>query len=174
MKLYKNLPCDNYHEINYQVKQYIYSTGIVDSATEFWNTLPTIEFLRANPLFLTWLESINLRLHSLALTVGKDPDCCVPHTDTPPAVFKLSWPVENTARTYNRWFKPVVDNPDIVINKFGGTHYTNLNQLEEIDRREVLEPCIINAGVIHDVWFDEPAVYPRLGLQCMLFKEPVL
>lgn len=174
MKLYKNLPCDNYYQINEQVKQYVYGTGIVASTNQFWNLLPTLEFIRATPLFYEWLVSIDLQLYSLALTVGRDENCCVAHTDTPPAVFKLSWPIENTARTYNRWFKPIVSDPDTIVNEYGGTHYVNADQLEEIERKELLGPCIINAGVIHDVWIDSPAVYPRLGLQCMLFKEPVL
>jgi hypothetical protein len=172
MKLYKNLPCDNYTQINNQVVAYIESTGIVQHSDQFWNALPTVEFIRATPLFRAWAESNGLKLHSLALTVGRGPDCCGMHTDTPPAQFKLSWPIQNTAHTFNRWFRPVVQHPLHCTNALGGRQFTNPNQFEEIERRELLTPCIIHAGVPHDVWIDAQAQYPRLGLQCMLFNEP--
>jgi hypothetical protein len=172
MKLYKNLPCDNYTEINNQIKEYIDSTDIVTTATEFWNVLPTIEFIRAVPLFRAWTESRGFKLHSLALTVGRGPDCCALHIDTPPAVFKLSWPIANTQHTFNRWFKPIVDAPEFRINSYGGRFFPDLTQFEELDCKEVITPCIINAGIPHDVWSDPNAQWPRLGLQCMLFNEP--
>jgi hypothetical protein len=94
------------------------------------------------------------------------------HTDTPPAKLKLSWPIQNTAHTYNRWFRPLVENPNAIINSLGGTVFTKSTQFEEIERMEVTGPCIIYAGIPHDVWADEAAQWPRLGLQCMLFNEP--
>lgn len=172
MKLYKILPCDNYTEINNQIKQYIESTGIVAVTNNFWNVLPTVEFIQAVPLFQEWTQTIGIRIKSLALTVGRTPSCCSIHIDTPPAVFKLSWPITNTANTFNRWFKPIVETPDIRINELGGQDLLNINQFEEIEKKELLSPCIINAGVPHDVWVNEHAQYPRLGLQCQLFKEP--
>jgi hypothetical protein len=172
MKLFKSLRCDNYAEINNQIKAFIDSTGIADTTNDFWNTLPTIEFVKATPLFRAWMNSHGLTLHSLALTVGRDAECCMMHTDTPPAKFKLSWPIQNTANTYNRWFKPIVSNPDANINLLGGTAFTNANQFEEIERMEIVGPCIINAIIPHDVWASQEAKYPRLGLQCMLFNEP--
>jgi hypothetical protein len=174
MKLYKNLPCDNYTEINTQIKEYIDSTGIVLSTTEFWNALSTVEFIRAVPLFTAWLKSVDLKLHSLALTVGRDPTCCGIHVDTPPAVNKLSWPVLNTGGTFNCWFRQLIPTPKIQINSLGGKSYIDINELEEIGRMEVVKPCIINAGIPHNVWFDKSAIFPRVGLQCMLFNEPAI
>jgi hypothetical protein len=172
MKLFKSLPCDNYIEINNQIKTYIESTRIVDTTTEFWNTLSTVEFVKATPLFRQWMSSQGLHLHSLALTVGRDAGCCNMHTDTPPAKFKLSWPIQNTAHTYNRWFRSLVESPVAATNLLGGTAFTELTQFEEIARMEVTGPCIIHARIPHDVWTDGTAQWPRLGLQCMLFNEP--
>ena len=172
MKLYKSLPCDNYTEINDQIKAYIESTAIVETTTDFWNALSTVEFVKATPLFIEWMNSHRLKLHSLALTVGRDVECCSMHTDTPPAKFKLSWPIQNTAHTYNRWFRPVVTNPAANTNLLGGTTFTESTQFEEIQRMEVIGPCIIHARVPHDVWADDQVQWPRLGLQCMLFNEP--
>jgi hypothetical protein len=172
MKLFKSLPCNNYTEINNQIKEYINATGIVETTTEFWNALPTVDFVKATPLFREWMSLQGLRLHSLALTVGREAGCCNIHTDTPPAKFKLSWPIQNTIHTYNRWFRPLVENPSASTNLLGGTIFTNSNQLEEIERMELVSPCIIHARVPHDVWANEQAQWPRLGLQCVLFNEP--
>jgi hypothetical protein len=174
MKLFKNLTCDNYTEINNQIKEYVNSTNIVEESTKFWNLLPTIEFVKATPLFREWLNSQGLKLHSIALTVGRDAGCCKIHTDTPPAVNKLSWPIQHTQHTFNRWFRSKIENPTIKINNLGGCSYLDISQLEEIGRMEVTTPCIINARIPHDVWFDYPGVFPRIGLQGMLMKEPIL
>jgi hypothetical protein len=170
---YKELECSNFDEINQQVKDYVWSTGIVETTDQFWNALPTIEFIKSTPAFYKWLSGLGLKLHSLALTVGKNNDCCGPHIDTPPAAHKLSWPIQNTENTYNRWFIPAVDNPTYRINFNGGKSFEQ-NELVELARREVTTPCIINASMIHDVWCNDQAQYPRLGLQCMLFEEPEL
>lgn len=80
----------------------------------------------------------------------------------------------NTTGTFNRWFKSRVENPTVHINELGGKSYTDITELEEIGRMEVLYPCIINAGIPHDVYFADSDRFPRVGLQCMLFQEPVL
>lgn len=173
-KFYKLLDCENYNTINQQIKTYVWSLGIIETTDQFWNTLNTIEFLKSAPLFFEWLTQLNLKLHSVALTVGKDPSCCGIHTDTPPAVNKLSWPIENTRETFNRWFQACVSNPQTVVNQLGGKTYVDATEFVEIGRMELLYPCIINAGIPHDVWVNEQACFPRLGLQCMLFNEPEL
>jgi hypothetical protein len=174
MKNYKKLPCDNYNDINQQIYNYVLSTGLIDSSTQFWNPISAKDLLLAAPLFQTWLAALKLMLHSAAVTIGRNTDCCSIHTDTPPAVNKLSWPIHNTRGTYNRWFTPCVETPTVKINQLGGSAYIDPAQLIQIDRMEVIEPSIINAGIPHDVWFDSTAVFPRIGLQCQLIKEPSL
>lgn len=169
---YKKLSCKNYYQINQQILTHIEFLNLVDNTQSFWNEISAMDFLKSVPLFQEWLNQHHLKLYSLAVTVGYHKDCCPVHVDTPPAVNKLSWPVSNTKNTFNRWFRPRVKNPTIKVNELGGTSYLDLSQLEEIARMEVIEPCIINAGIPHDVWCDSTAKFPRIGLQCMLFKEP--
>lgn len=174
MQLFKHLECENYQEINQQILDFVTKKNLINTSRQFWNPVPAIEFLQSVTLFHPWLIQHGLRLHSVAVTIGKTLNCCGIHTDTPPAVNKLSWPVLNTQGTFNRWFRPVVDNPQVQINELGGKCYIDMMELEEIGRMEVVQPCIINAGIPHDVWIQEPAKFPRIGLQCMLFQEPVL
>jgi hypothetical protein len=176
MRLYKKLACENYHEINQQILQFIESKNLHTDTEQFWNPVDALEFIKSVSLFNDWLQQHKIKLHTIAVTVGNNVDCCSIHVDTPPAVNKLSWPILNTKGTFNRWFHPTVKDPKISTNHLGGQSYLDINELEQIGVMEVVEPCIINAGIPHDVWFPDPelAVFPRLGLQCKILPEPVL
>jgi hypothetical protein len=167
--LYKKLNCGNLRQINQEIMAYVDSKKF--DGSEFWNPVDMREFMQATPQFTVWWLDNQLAIKNVAVTFAIDSNCCEPHTDTPPSIYKLSWPVLNTEHTWNRWFKP---NPEcgFEINTLGGTSYLDMNQLEEIDRMQVDSPAIIATGVPHDVWFDSNAVYPRIGLQCQLFLEP--
>jgi hypothetical protein len=171
MTLYKKLTCDDLERINQEMYLYIQTLDLDYEA--FWNPVDAVAFMKNTPLFQHWLLKNNLPIRRLAVTTGTHARCCEPHTDTPPSVYKLSWPVLNTEHTWNRWFKP---NPEcrFKINALGGTSYLDTDQLEEIDRMRVDSPAIIATGVPHDVWFEPNSVYPRIGLQCQLFSEPDL
>jgi hypothetical protein len=173
MNLYQELQCHNYQEINQQILDYVYSSGLIDSSTTFWNPINTVNFLKAVPLFQQWALSNKLMIQSVAVTIGRSLQCCEPHVDTPPARYKLSWPVLNYDQSFNRWFKEKSTNPKTIVNMYNSVMYQDVNDLEEIGRRTISGPAIIDAGIPHDVQFlvDNP-VWPRIGLQCQLFKEP--
>lgn len=168
MKLYKQFVCADLDEINLEILSYI---NTLELGSSFWNPTDVVAFVRANPKFKQWILDHDLAIKSVAITQGLDPNCCGPHTDTPPSVYKLSWPVLNTEKTFNRWYIASCDCPTKV-NDFGGVNYLNSDQLIEIDRMRVDAPAIIATGVPHDVWCEPGAKFPRLGLQCQLFMEP--
>lgn len=169
MILYKKLVCENLSQINQQIMQYIDTLDL--DAEAFWNPVNTVEFVKNTPLFEYWLLKHGLPVKRIAVTVGTHVRCCEPHTDTPPSIYKLSWPVLNTEYTWNRWFRSS-PNCQTLINPLGGTSYVDFDELEEIDRMRVDSPAIIATGIPHDVWFQSDAHFPRIGLQCQLFKEP--
>lgn len=169
MILYKKLTCENLAQINQQILTYIDTLDLDHEA--FWNPVDALTFMKHVPLFQYWLLKNGLPVKRLAVTVGTHVRCCEPHTDTPPSRYKLSWPVLNTEHTWNRWFQARPDCQSL-INALGGTSYLEMDKLEEIDRMRVDSPAMIATGVPHDVWFEPEAVYPRIGLQCQLFKEP--
>ena len=78
----------------------------------------------------------------------------------------------NTKHTWNRWFVPKTNSPKTIITQYNSYGFTDLDDLEEIGRKELLSPCLIDAGIIHDVWCEPQAQFPRIGLQCKLLKEP--
>ena len=168
---YQHLPCDNYEEINNEVWAFIFKHNIVDDSRQFWNPVSVTDFIRACPKFAAWTKQNKVQIKTLSVTLGFISRCCIAHTDTPPARFKLSWPVMNTANTYNRWFS-APDTATKEVNEYGGTTYFVDEELTELDRVRVDCPMLIDAGTIHDVWVDGQIVSPRVGLQCQLVKEP--
>lgn len=172
MNYYKELACNNYKEINQEILDYVMFAVNVDHPDDFWNPVPVINFVQATPLFQQWLKQQSIRIKTLAVTVGTHSDCCSVHIDTPPAVYKLSWPIQHSETTWNRWFQPITENCDIEVNRWGGCIYKNISQLKEVARKRVDSPMIIHAGIPHDVWFEPNSTFPRLGLQCQLMKEP--
>jgi len=170
--LYKELDCPNYEQINQEISAWIDRSGILIDCKQFWNPLDLRSLLKTCTLFSQWCMLKNFKLTSMAATVGHDPGCCGPHTDTPPARFKLSWPVRNTHDTWNRWYRSNVSSPRTVVNHLGGTIYIDPTELEEIQRREVISPAIIDAGIIHDVYTGPGAKWPRVVLQGQFFLEP--
>jgi hypothetical protein len=170
--LYKELDCPNYQQINQEISTWIDQSGILIDCKQFWNPLDLKSLLTECVNFSTWCRSHNLRLKSIAATVGYDTDCCGPHIDAPPARFKLSWPVRNTRDTWNCWYRSKVSSPKTIVNHLGGTIYTDSSELEEIQRREVITPAIIDAGVIHDVFAGVNVSWPRVVLQGQFFQEP--
>lgn len=173
MKYYKDLPCNNYNEINQEILNFVTSTVDIDNFQSFWNPIPVTSFVKNTPLFQEWTKKQNLQIIALAVTVGKHANCCGPHIDTPPSIYKLSWPIQHTETTYNRWFQELTDQCTIIVNQWNGRNYVDLSQLKEIHRKKVDGPMLIYAGIPHDVWFEEESKFPRLGLQCQLLREPV-
>lgn len=169
MPLYKKLACSNLSVINQEILEYIQIQKF--QAGSFWNPVDILDFIKATPAFTTWWLDNQLPIKSVAITCGTKIDCCLPHTDTPPSRYKLSWPVLNTEHTWNRWFQPLPSSPKQV-NTLGGISYTDPTAMIEIDRMRVDSPALITTDVPHDVWFEPEAQFPRWGLQCQLFTEP--
>ena len=168
MKLYKILECKNYSKINKQISNFVKTVG-VDKSSNFWNPVNTQGIFESCPLFTEWLSENKIYIQTLSVTVGRNKFCCGPHIDTPPARYKLSWPILNCENTFNRWYK-VINRKDYQINQLGGKIFDKDN-LIEIECNEVLHPMIIDASVPHDVYIKKNN-FPRLGLQCQLFNEP--
>ena len=130
--------------------------------------------LKSAPLFYQWLVDSNLKIKSVAVTIGRQLECCSPHIDPPPARYKLSWPILNTQDSYNTWYQETIDNCTTKINYWGGIQYLDINELTPIKHVFVNDPMIIDAGIPHDVQFiTKSPTWPRVGLQGQFVNEPV-
>lgn len=170
---YRELDCPDYQSINLEIIEWVTKHNIVDQAKVFWNPVSTVDFMKSNKKFSMWCLDQNLKIQNIVVTVFKENDRLLrPHIDTPPARFKLSWPVLNADHTWNRWYQTCQETADCVINPYGGVSYTDRSQLIEIARRKLTGPALIDAGIMHDVELADDQVYPRIGLQCQIFNEP--
>jgi hypothetical protein len=167
LKLYQSLSCTYIDDINEDIKIWIDKNVVCQ---KFWNFIDAVKFMHENPKFKSWCRLNNLKIRSIAVTWAEHQHCCGPHIDTPPARYKLSWPVHNTKFTWNRWFE-AKSNAVTEINDLGGRSFINYDDLIEIGRKEVTGPALIDAGIIHDVWCEPCANFPRIGLQCQIFNE---
>lgn len=169
--LWLDLDCPEYLEINSVIKSWIGRQAFLSNTRSFWNPVDAKELLMFAKEFQQWLIRKKIPVMSIAVTWGTNSGCCGPHTDCPPARFKLSWPVENCENTWNRWFRKSNNQSRCVTNSLGGQDFA-LSDLEEIARRETTRPALIDASQIHDVWCAPDAKFPRIMLQCQLFNEP--
>ena len=144
----------------------------IENTNVFWNPVSVLDCLNKVPRLKQWFLEQKLMVKSIALTVGTSLDCCGPHKDTPPARFKLSWPIINTKTTWNRFFNPKIGSQYLRINHLGGEIWS-YHDIEEIERVRVEFPMLIDAGTIHDVFCEPGTVFPRLGLQMQLLNEPI-
>lgn len=171
MAYYKILSCDDYQDINATVLHWVTQLNIINSDV-FWNPVSVVDCLKQVPALSRWLVQQKLAVKTVALTVGKKHDCCGPHRDTPPARFKLSWPILNTSTTWNRFYLPNDGSCSFSTNTLGGESWSYVD-IKEIDRVRVEKPMLIDAGTIHDVWCEDSTQFPRLGFQMQLINEPV-
>lgn len=173
MNYWRLLDCPEYEEINREIDRYISDLGIIETSKSFWNPIDAVGLIKCCKKFSAYLVEQRLLINSIAVTIGRSADCCSMHIDTPPARFKLSWPIRNTQDTYTRWFDARVETPATRTNNLGGILFEDPDQFQEIGRLETVRPAIIDAGVPHDVYIGPNAVFPRVGLQCQLIKEPL-
>lgn len=175
MNFYQKLQCNDYNKINEQIISYVQGLDFYHSTTSFWNPVDVVDLLKSAPLFYQWLVESNLKIKSVAVTIGHQINCCGVHIDSPPARYKLSWPILNHLDSYNTWYQEVVKNCNTKINNWGGIQYLDINELAPIKRAFTDSPMLIDAGIPHDVQFaTSNPVWPRVGLQCHLINEPLM
>lgn len=176
MMPFLEIACDDLDHINQEIISWYTQQPQLIHSKIFWNSVDHKDLLEHCHRFDAWCEQAGMHIRHIAMTIGRDPECCPPHVDTPMSkVFsrwKLSWPVLNYRDTYNCWYEHTTADPIFHTMVSGGRRYPNRDQLREIYRREVASPSLIDPSTPHDVVFGSCAVYPRLVLQCMLLQDP--
>lgn len=156
MKSYYILDCDNQQKIADSL--FGYYTGIVSNKKlkNFWNHLTRKEIqeyfsIPNNPCKL-WFDGIGLRVRDMSYTIYTDQIHTDIHTDEPPVVAKINFPVLNTKDTYNVWFD---------------------EQNNEIDRVECLKPIVLRSNIPHTVEIGKTATLPRIQFSFCFYNEPL-
>jgi len=156
MKSYFILDCPNQQSIADSL--YGYYIGLVANkkVENFWNSLNRQEiqnyFLMPNLEINKWFKELGLRVRDMSFTVYNEQIQTSIHTDAPPVIAKINFPVFNTQDTYNVWY-----------DKSG----------KEIDRVECVNPIVLRSDIPHTVEIGPRAKFPRIQFSFCFYKDPI-
>jgi len=102
--------------------------------------------------FGDWFDSLGLKVRDISWTIYSDNTKTDMHTDEPPVIAKINFPVLNTDDTYNVWFD---------------------NDAKEIARVECTQPIVLRSNIPHTVEMGSTAKYPRLQFSFCFYNEPL-
>lgn len=156
MKSYFILDCPNQQKIADSLYGYYVGITAHKKIKTFWNFLNREEiknyFSIPNLEINKWFGSLNLRVRDMSFTIYNENIRTNIHTDAPPVVAKINFPVLNTHDTYNVWY-----------DKNG----------KEIDRVECTKPIVLRSDIPHTVEVGPSAKFPRLQFSFCFYKEPI-
>jgi hypothetical protein len=153
MKCYAELPCDNIDLISNQIYQYIKNNTEIMSTTKYgWHFVDLHRLLDAAPDLLDFFKTNKLIPRHAAITIVTESDHLPMHTDEPPVIAKINFPVRNTAGWANRWF----DN---------GTMIAELTDMRQ--------PIVFNSQIAHSVDKTTATELPRLVASFTFYNEPL-
>ena len=156
MKSYFILDCPKQQSIADSL--YGYYTGLTaqKKIEKFWNSLKRQEiqeyFSIPNLEINKWFDTLGLRVRDMSFTIYNEQIKTDIHTDAPPVIAKINFPVLNTRDTYNVWY-----------DKHG----------KEIDRVECLKPIVLRSDIPHTVEVGPSAKFPRLQFSFCFYKDPI-
>lgn len=156
MKSYFILNCDTQRDISDHLHGYYLEISANSPTMNFWNPLSreqikTYLSIPNNPT-RGWFDSMSLRIRDISYTVCSENISTSIHTDRPPVIAKINFPVLNTQDTYNVWYD----------------HSGN-----EIDRVECVKPIVLRSDIPHTVEIGDNAVFPRVQFSFCFYDEPL-
>ena len=130
MKCYKILPTDNIAAISQGILAYIRANPeeIGSRSQGVWHFVDCKQLLAAVPELVTFFRQYNLIPRHAAVTVITQDGQLPVHTDEPPVVAKINFPVQNTRGWANRWYEDgkliaeILDMSQPVVFKIGRAH----------------------------------------------------
>jgi Zn ribbon nucleic-acid-binding protein len=155
-KCYFVLDCPNQQAIANSLYDFYKDITAGKEIKDFWNTLTKKEikeyFSKPDLEIKKWFNQLELNVRDMSFTVYDTNIHTSIHTDAPPVIAKINFPVLNTQDTYNIWYN---DNG------------------EEIDRFECVKPIVLRSDIPHTVKAGPNAKFPRIQFSFCFFKEPV-
>ena len=156
MKSYFILNCLNQQKIADSLYRYYIELTAHKKIKNFWNNLDREEiknyFSIQNLELKKWFDQMELRVRDMSFTIYNEEIQTNIHTDAPPVIAKINFPVLNTHDTYNVWYD---------------------NDGKEIDRVECTKPIVLRSNIPHTVEVGKFAKFPRLQFSFCFYKEPI-
>jgi len=156
MKSYFILDCPKQQSIANSLYDYYTVLTAQKNIESFWNSLNRQQiqdyFSIPNLEINKWFSKLGLRVRDMSFTIYNEQIKTDVHTDAPPVIAKINFPVLNTQDTYNVWFD---------------------QNGKEIDRVECVKPIVLRSDIPHTVEVGSSAKFPRLQFSFCFYKEPI-
>ena len=156
MKSYFILDCPKQQSISNNLHEFFLEITGKKQLENFWNTLDRQQikeyFNRPNLEIKEWFKELGLVVRDMSYTMYNEVVQTDVHTDAPPVVAKINFPVLNTKDTYNVWFD---------------------QKGNEIDRVECTKPIVLRSDIPHTVETGPNAHFPRIQFSFCFYKEPI-
>ena len=156
MKSYFILDCPEQQAIADSLYDYYTVITAQKNIESFWNSLSRKQiqdyFSIPNLEINEWFSKLGLRVRDMSFTIYNEQIKTDIHTDAPPVIAKINFPVLNTRDTYNVWFD---------------------QNGKEIDRVECTKPIVLRSDIPHTVEVGPSAKFPRLQFSFCFYKEPI-
>lgn len=153
MKCYVELPCNNVKDISEQIYQYLKNnTGILNTAEYGWHFVDCTDLLKNAPDLIEYFKENKLLPRHAAITIATENAHLFRHTDAPPVIAKINFPVINTAGWVNRWY---IDDKIVA---------------ELLDMQQ---PIVFNSSIEHGVERITATQLPRIVASFTFNNEPL-
>jgi len=156
MKSYFILNCPNQQKIADSLYGYYVRITANKKIKNFWNNLDREEiknyFSIQNLELKKWFDQMELRVRDMSFTIYNEEIQTNIHTDAPPVIAKINFPVLNTQDTYNVWYDSAG---------------------KEIDRVECIKPIVLRSDIPHTVEIGSRAKFPRIQFSFCFYKDPI-
>ena len=156
MKSYFILDCPEQQAIADSLYDYYTVLTAQKNVESFWNSLNRQQiqdyFSIPNLEINKWFSKLGLRVRDMSFTIYNEQIKTDIHTDAPPVIAKINFPVLNSRDTYNVWFD---------------------QNGKEIDRVECVKPIVLRSNIPHTVEVGPSAKFPRIQFSFCFYKEPI-
>jgi hypothetical protein len=153
MKCYAELACDNVEVVSKKIYSFLQMhTTLISKPIYGWNFIDCRQLLSHVPELLEFFKKNKLIPRHAAVTIITNNDHLSLHTDEPPVIAKVNFPVSNTIGWANRWY---VDDQLVA-------EVINMNK-----------PMVFNSQVAHSVEIIDAAQLPRIIASFTFFNEPL-
>jgi hypothetical protein len=153
MKCYAELPCENIETISKEIYDFLSTqTELITNFKIGWNFIDCKKLLKHAPTLLEYFRNLNLVPRHAAVTIVTETGQLSKHTDEPPVIAKINFPVINTAGWANRWYD--------------GDHIID----EVLDMKK---PMVFNSKIPHSVDKISAEVAPRIIASFTFYNEPL-
>jgi hypothetical protein len=153
MKCYVELPCNNVELISAQIYEYLSEKTDILSTTDYgWHFINCKELLEDAPKLFEYFKENKLVPRHAAITIVTETGHLPKHTDEPPVIAKINFPVINTKGWANRWY---IDDTIVA------------------ELLDMTQPIVFNSQVEHSVDRTTATEVPRIVASFTFHNEPL-